>query len=72
VLWTTPGFDHCMFDAMPELSSAKIEAFRRALYAMSWDNPEHRKILELEGLKQWVEPREQGYESLRSALAEGD
>ena len=72
VLWTTPGFDHCMFDAMPELASAKIEAFRRALYAMSWDNPEHRKILELEGLKQWVEPREQGYESLRSALAEGD
>jgi ABC-type phosphate/phosphonate transport system substrate-binding protein len=68
VLWTTPGFDHCMFDAMPEAPRAKIEPFQRALYAMSWDSPDHRRILELEGLKQWVEPREQGYESLRAAL----
>ena len=70
-LWTTPSFDHCMFDAMPELSRTKIEPFQRALYSMNWDNPDHRRILELEGLKQWVEPREEGYESLRSALSEG-
>jgi ABC-type phosphate/phosphonate transport system substrate-binding protein len=72
VLWTTPGFDHCMFDAMPELPPSKIDPFRRALYAMDWDNPDHRKILELEGLKQWVEPREHGYESLRAALSESN
>ncbi len=70
VLWTTPGFDHCMFDALPTLPDADAEAFQRALFAMKWENPEHRRILELEGLKQWVPPREEGYESLRRALDE--
>lgn len=68
VLWTTPGFDHCMFDAHPQLSSQKIEAFKRALFAMSWENPKHRRLLELEGLREWLPPREEGYQSLEEAL----
>ena len=68
VLWTTPPFDHCMFDALPSLASDRAEAFQRALFAMSWENPQHRRILELEGLRQWLPPREEGYESLRAAL----
>lgn len=68
VLWTTPGFDHCMFDAHPSLEPRKIEAFQRALFAMKWDNPSHRKLLELEGLREWLPPREEGYASLREAL----
>jgi ABC-type phosphate/phosphonate transport system substrate-binding protein len=70
VLWSTPPFDHCMFDALPSLPSAKVEAFQRALFAMSWDDPAHRRVLEMEGLKQWMPPREEGYESLRQALDE--
>lgn len=70
VLWTTPGFDHCMFDALPTLAKSKIEPFQRALFAMNWDVPAHRRILELEGLKQWMPPREEGYQSLRDALDE--
>ncbi len=68
VLWTTPGFDHCMFDALPSLPAAKREAFQRALFAMKWEEPRHRRLLELEGLKQWMPPREEGYQSLRRAL----
>ena len=68
VLWTTPGFDHCMFDAHPQLSPEKIEAFKRALFAMSWENPKHRRLLELEGLREWLPPREEGYQSLEEAL----
>src|SRR2546423_79445 len=49
VLWTTPGFDHCMFDAMPTLDSGRAERFQNALFAMRWDDPRHRKVLELEG-----------------------
>jgi len=67
-LWVTPAFDHCMFDALPSLPREAAERFQRALYAMSWDDPQHRLILELEGLKQWLPPRESGYESLRGAL----
>ena len=69
-LWTTPPFDHCMFDARPGLAPDAAERFRKALFAMEWDNPKHRRILEMEGLRQWMPPREEGYESLRSALAQ--
>lgn len=68
VLWTTPGFDHCMFDAHPSLTSEKIESFKRALFAMKWENPQQRRLLELEGLREWLPPREDGYESLQEAL----
>jgi len=70
VSWTTPGFDHCMFDAMPGLGETRVRAFQDALFAMSWDDPAHRRLLELEGLRQWMPPRETGYESLRAALDE--
>ena len=68
VMWTSPPFDHCMFDALASLPETTAEAFQQALFAMSWDDPRHRKILELEGLKQWLAPRESGYESLCAAL----
>ena len=70
VLWTTPGFDHCMFDALPTLATEKRDAFVRGLFAMQWDNPKHRRLLELEGLKEWLPAREPGYDSLRAALDE--
>ena len=70
VLWTTPGFDHCMFDAHPSLALEKIESFKRALFAMRWDNPKHRRLLELEGLREWLPPREEGYRSLEEALSQ--
>jgi len=69
-LWTTPPFDHCMFDALPNLDPGKIERFKKALFAMSWEVPEHRRLLELEGLKAWMPPRESGYDSLRKALTD--
>jgi len=72
VLWTTPPFDHCMFDALPTLGPAKADAFRRALFAMKWDEPKHRRLLELEGLRQWMPPREEGYASLVAALDAGN
>jgi ABC-type phosphate/phosphonate transport system substrate-binding protein len=67
--WTTPPFDHCMFDALPDLDPGKLDRFKRALFGMQWDVPEHRRLLELEGLKAWMPPRETGYDSLRAALA---
>jgi ABC-type phosphate/phosphonate transport system substrate-binding protein len=70
VLWTTPGFDHCMFDALPSLDEARARAFQDALFGMSWEEPSHRRLLELEGLRQWLPPRESNYESLRAALDE--
>ncbi|MBX5484623.1 MAG: phosphate/phosphite/phosphonate ABC transporter substrate-binding protein [Myxococcaceae bacterium] len=67
-LWATPPFDHCMFDALPTIDEGKVARFQKALFAMNWENPAHRRLLELEGLKQWMPPREAGYASLRAAL----
>jgi phosphonate transport system substrate-binding protein len=68
VMWTSPPFDHCMFDALASFPDKTVEAFQKALFAMSWDDPRHRRLLELEGLKEWMPARESGYESLCAAL----
>lgn len=68
VLWTTPPFDHCMFDAVPGASKEKLDRFQKGLFSMKWENPMHRRVLELEGLKMWMPPREEGYASLHEAL----
>ena len=68
VLWTTPPFDHCMFDAMPSTPKDKLERFQKGLFSMEWENPKHRRVLELEGLKKWMPPREEGYARLHEAL----
>jgi ABC-type phosphate/phosphonate transport system substrate-binding protein len=57
-----------MFDAMPSFGDGQVRAFQDALFGMSWDEPSHRRLLELEGLRQWLPARETGYESLRKAL----
>ncbi len=68
VLWTSPPYDERMFDGHPALPPLRAEAFRRALFSMRWDDPGHRRLLELEGMRQWVPPREKGYASLVRAL----
>ena len=68
--WTSPEFSHCNFTAMPSLDTDTSDAWVAHLMAMDWDNPEHRKILELEGLREWVTPKLSGYESLFTAIRE--
>jgi phosphonate transport system substrate-binding protein len=66
-VWTSPPFHHCMFTARVGLPDADAESFTRALFAMKWDEPRHRAVLEAEGLREWVAPRMDGYRSLREA-----
>ena len=66
-IWTSPPYNHCMFTARPDLDPALERRFAEALYGMSYDNPNHRAVLDAEGLKRWVSPQLDGYESLRIA-----
>jgi ABC-type phosphate/phosphonate transport system substrate-binding protein len=66
-IWTSPPFHHCMFTARVELPPADLDRFATALFAMKWENPRHRAVLEAEGLREWVSPRLEGYASLRAA-----
>ena len=69
-IWTSPPFNHCMFTARSDLDPALEHAFAKALFAMSFDNPIHRPVLEAEGLRQWIPPQLDAYASLRDASSQ--
>ncbi|OCK59218.1 hypothetical protein LMTR3_06505 [Bradyrhizobium sp. LMTR 3] len=69
-IWSSPPFNHCMFTARSDLDPALEQQFAKALFAMSFDNPTHRSVLEAEGLRQWVAPQLEAYASLREASAQ--
>jgi len=68
--WESPTYSHCNFTALPSLSEDRVQPWVDQLLAMDWENPEHRPILEMEGLKKWVAPQLDGYVSLFDAVAE--
>ncbi|MDP9330146.1 MAG: PhnD/SsuA/transferrin family substrate-binding protein [Actinomycetota bacterium] len=68
--WTSPSYSHCNFTALPTLPTELAEAWSAHLRAMDWANPGHRRILEMEGLKRWVEPQLDGYRYLIEAVEE--
>jgi ABC-type phosphate/phosphonate transport system substrate-binding protein len=66
-IWTSPPFNHCMFTARPDLDRSLEQRFAEALFAMSYDNPRHRAVLDAEGLRAWVAPQLDAYGTLREA-----
>jgi phosphonate transport system substrate-binding protein len=66
-IWTSPAYNHCMFTARPDLDPALERRFAEALSKMDYDNPSHRAVLDAEGLRRWVVPHLDGYDSLREA-----
>jgi ABC-type phosphate/phosphonate transport system substrate-binding protein len=69
-IWTSPPFNHCMFTARSDLDPVLEQQFAKALFAMSFDNPAHRLVLEAEGLRQWIAPQLEAYAQLREASAQ--
>jgi phosphonate transport system substrate-binding protein len=69
-VWTSPPFNHCMFTARPNLDLSLQRAFAEALSGMDFDDPVHRPVLEAEGLRKWMLPQLDGYQSLREAFVQ--
>ena len=69
-VWRTETYCHCMFTAMDTLPADRYEPWVAKLLAMDWNTPADRRILELEGLRQWVPPQLEGYSALFEAVAE--
>jgi ABC-type phosphate/phosphonate transport system substrate-binding protein len=68
VVHQTGAYDHCnmtAFDGAPE----EVDRFAELLLAMSYDDPQVRPLLDLEGLKQWLPGRTSGYALLERAVA---
>jgi ABC-type phosphate/phosphonate transport system substrate-binding protein len=69
-IWSSPAYNHCMFTARPDLDVEREQRFAEALSGMSYDNPNHRPILDAEGLQRWLPPHLDGYDALRHAAAQ--
>ena len=67
-LWTTPSYDHHVLEALPTFPEAKAQAIQRVLLDLRWNNPKHRRLLEMEGARQWIAAREEGHMHLEAAL----
>jgi phosphonate transport system substrate-binding protein len=70
VLTQTEPYDHCNFTVGPGAPSELVSRFRELLLGMSYDDPEVRTLLDLEGLKVWRESRLEGYAALERAVDE--
>ena len=65
----TDRFDHCVFTVRQELDAASERRWLDALFAMRYDNPAHREMMDLEGLKAWLPGRTSGFGPLAAAVA---
>jgi ABC-type phosphate/phosphonate transport system substrate-binding protein len=68
VVWASEDYCHCNFTALPTLGPDRAEPWVEHLLAMDWGDPAHRRILELEGLREWRRPQLEGYASLIEAM----
>lgn len=70
ILTQTPPYDHCNFTVAASAPEALVARFCSLLLAMSYDDPEVRPLLDLEGLKAWRPARTSGYAQLERAVGE--
>lgn len=68
VLATTPPFDHCNFTVREDFYRDRERAFLDALFRMDYENPKHREMMDMEGLRKWLPGRTSGYAHLSQAV----
>jgi phosphonate transport system substrate-binding protein len=68
VIAQTPPYDHCNFTVLDNAPAALIARFRELLLVMSYEDPEVRRLLDMEGLKRWLPGRTEGYALLSDAV----
>jgi ABC-type phosphate/phosphonate transport system substrate-binding protein len=64
----TGEYDHCNFTVLDDAPADRIGRFRELLLSMSYDDPEVRPLLDLEGLKVWKPGRTDKYALLARAV----
>jgi ABC-type phosphate/phosphonate transport system substrate-binding protein len=70
VLASTPPFDHCNFTVLEGFPAERAGQWTDVLFRMRYDNPAHREMMDLEGLKAWLPGRTTGYANLTDAVRE--
>lgn len=68
VLTQTGAYDHCNMTVLDDGPMPLLARFRELLLGMSYDDPEVRPLLNMEGLKRWMDGRTSGYPQLNRAV----
>lgn len=68
ILTRTDPYDHCTMTVLDDVDPSVVDRFVELLLAMSFDDPEVRPLLQLEGLRQWRPGRTTGYTQLEAAV----
>jgi phosphonate transport system substrate-binding protein len=69
-LGTTPRFDHCNFTVLEGFPVSEEAHWKAVLFKMRYENPAHRAMMDMEGLKAWLPGRTHGYQALTEAVVE--
>ena len=67
VIGSTDHFDHCNFTVLSSFPRDLEREWLAALFAMRYDDPEQRKLMDMEGLHEWLPGRTSGYGPLTEA-----
>ena len=70
ILSSTPPFDHCNFTVLESFPADRAAEWSDVLFRMQYQNPAHREMMDLEGLKAWLPGRTSGYSALTDAVRE--
>lgn len=68
ILTRTEPYDHCTVTVLDTVDRSTVDRFVELLLSMSFDDPEVRPLLQLEGLRQWQPGRTSGYTQLETAV----
>lgn len=68
ILAQTPPYDHCNVTVLDDAPMDSVRRFVDLLLGMKYEDPAVRPLLDLEGLKQWVPGRVEGYAQLGRAV----
>jgi phosphonate transport system substrate-binding protein len=69
-LISTEPFDHCNFSVLADFPPEEERRWSGLLLAMSYEDPKHREMMDMEGLKTWLPGRITGYPRLTEAANE--
>ncbi|WP_034289798.1 phosphate/phosphite/phosphonate ABC transporter substrate-binding protein [Helicobacter sp. MIT 11-5569] len=73
--WTSPGYCHCNFSVLLDFDTGLMESFSQMLLSQNAkkDNPVIAKMMQMEGLNQWIKVGEselRAYDSIYKAMQE--
>ncbi len=69
VLGTTEPFDHCVFTVLDGFDRDRERKWLDVLFSMDYANPDHREMMDMEGLKAWRPGRTSGFGPLGRAVS---